>query len=436
MSLYYKLSTNVHIIYGVIAVLLMMIALFILVTVCTWHIERKYVLSSALLAIASMTILQGINDVNLCLCRQSPMIFLADIIGNLSSVVMAFLLFFIAVAEFLFIIILGREKRNRLTPGAIKEGLDELPDGVCFFTAAGQPLLVNNQMNRISSELFETEILNAEDFWSRLKKRERRDGETEDSDICRVICCTENGRIWDVRRSILDIEHHDINEIIAYDVTRQYELNHELDKRNRQLSKVNERLRHYSLNIEQMTIEKEILAAKMQVHDNVGQSLLAFRSYLAKPQGERDRNELMLLWHYTIDVLKNEAVPVSRDDGMELLLKAAQAVAVEIVQTGSLPENGELRDILIAALHECLTNTVKHANGNKLYITIGDGGNEVTAEITNNGMPPNDRIQETGGLNSIRHIVEAADGKMIIQSKPCFILQIELPKGENFNGKN
>ena len=87
-------------------------------------------------------------------------------------------------------------------------------------------------------------------------------------------------------------------------------------------------------------------------------------------------------------MLKREAESVKQQDGMELLLKAAQVVDVEIVQTGEMPGRGKERDILIAALRECLTNRVKHAKGNKLYVTIHSDVTQITAEITNNGIPP------------------------------------------------
>ena len=35
-----------------------------------------------------------------------------------------------------------------LTPGSLKESLDTLPDGVCFFEKNGQPLLVDIEKSR------------------------------------------------------------------------------------------------------------------------------------------------------------------------------------------------------------------------------------------------------------------------------------------------
>ncbi|MGN0154114.1 MAG: hypothetical protein ACI4A3_06660, partial [Lachnospiraceae bacterium] len=337
MMPYYELTITERGMFGGCAIILMIAAIAILVIVCTSHMGQKYIVSASLLVIAEWFVLQGMMDVNNLLQNERPFTFFADVIGNLPWGVVLLFLIMSAAAEILFATVIRQGRRNRMTPGAIKQGLDELPDGVCFFAADGQPLLVNIRMNQICGELFDTEILNAEHFWNRLKNREVQDADAVIRTEPTILCRTKSGNVWDIHRNFLTIEDTEIHELIAYDVTRQYGLNEELDRKNRQLSEVNERLRLYSQEVEQVTTENEILTAKIQVHDNVGRSLLAFRSYLEQPLKERNRESLLLLWRYTIGILKREAEPVKQQDGMDLLLKAAQAVDVEIVQTGEMP---------------------------------------------------------------------------------------------------
>ncbi|MDD6069261.1 MAG: hypothetical protein PUC12_00385 [Clostridiales bacterium] len=430
MILYYELSGMERGMYGICTIILMMAAIAILVTVCTRHMELRYALSAFVLATALLFVLQGLTDVNYQMISGGSFCYFAKVIGRLPWAFVALLLLLCAIIESIFVWVLWREKKNRLTPGAIKEGMDALPDGICFFSADGQPLLVNIQMNRISGELFDTEILNAEDFWKQLKTGERMGNGVILRTEPTVLVRTEDGKIWDFHRNILAIGHSEIQELIAYDVTRQYELYGELEKQNQRLSRINERLRLYSREVEQITAENEILTAKIKVHDNVGRSLLAFRSYLTQSPAERDQEQLLLLWRYTIEVLKNEADNVNQQDRWGLLLKAAQAVDVTIVREGELPESEKEKNILIAALHECLTNTVKHANGNELYVSIRSGDTSIMAKMTNNGAPPHGRIEETGGLKNLRRTIETAGGIMTIESSPRFVLQVELPKGE------
>lgn len=427
---YYQLSVTTHGIYGMCLTSLLVVAVLILVTVYTLHMERRYQCFAAISVFALLFVLQGVDDVWIQWEKGQPFTFFAKIIGNLPYVSIILFMLFILASQVLFFLFFLPKKKHMLTSNAIKESLDALPDGICFFAEDGQPLLVNTQMNHISSSLFDSEILNVETFWKRLIGGQKTSATWLIRTEPTVLICTEDDKVWDVRRNILTIGHSRIWELVAYDVTRQYQLSRELEKRNKSLASINERLRQYSRQVEQITTENEILNAKIQVHDDVGRSLLGFRSYLTQSKEERDREELLFLWRYTIAVLKNEVAPVREKNRMELLLKAAQAVNVEVVQKGELPKEEKERDILIEALYECLTNTVKHANGNRLYYFITSQDTMLLTEFTNNGKPPVGKIQETGGLKNLRHTIEAAGGIMMIETSPRFVLRVALPNKE------
>ena len=85
--------------------------------------------------------------------------------------------------------------------------------------------------------------------------------------------------------------------------------------------------------------------------------------------------------------------------------------------------------ILIQAMHECLTNTVSHANGKKMLVELENGIDEFVIRITNDGQKPKGKIIEGGGLSSLRSLIEKENGKMIVKSEPQFELIIQLLKG-------
>ena len=329
----------------------------------------------------------------------------------------------------MFLAYIRHTKKNILTAGAIKESLDALPDGVCFYRSDGQPMLVNTQMNKISGELFGTEIMNAKSFLNNLQTN-NSDGKAQIISTEPTLVIQSDEKVWDFRSNTLNVGNSEVQELVAYDVTEQYLLNKELELRNQRLSSVNERLRKYNGDVERIITEKEILNAKMKVHDDIGRSLLAFRSYLAKPESQRDIESVLLLWRYTISVMKKEAVPEVKSNDWDLLLKAAEAVDVTVELNGELPDKGNKRDVLIASLHECLTNTVKHAKGNRLYMNITSDASSLTAEITNNGNQPDGEIKETGGLKNLRSTVESAGGVMTIETKPRFRLILRFEGAE------
>lgn len=429
MTSYFDLSVPYHIVFGVLALILMAVAVLIFVFVFVLRLKRKYVIFSSALLLEVMFVLQGIADVSHKLDCGVSYVFFSDIIGNMPYSAVLFLLLLSAVAEVLFLVYINNVRKNMLIPAAIKESLDALPDGVCFYLSDGQPLLVNAQMNKISGELFGTEIMNAETFRLNLKS-DKLCGKAEViSAEPTVVIKSQDNKVWDFRLNTLSVGSSQVNELVAYDVTEQYHLNRELEIQNKRLSDVNEHLRIYSSEVEGIITEKEILTAKIRVHNNLGHSLLAFRSYLAKPHSERDKEKLLLLWRYTVSVMKKEAAPLTQSNDFDLLLKAAQSVDVTIEQNGNLPEKGRERAIILAMLHECLTNTVKHAKGNRLYLNIYSDNSTLTAEVTNNGLPPKSEIYETGGLKNLRNTVESAGGIMTIKSTPRFLLRVEFQKG-------
>ena len=427
MTAYSEVSMTLQGLFGVCALTLMAGALFVLVGVCSLRLGWWSILAASVLTAAAFSLLQGIGDVSYCRFFGHTPMFLAGAIGALPCAAVALLLLLLFGAETAFFVGLKRRWENMLTPMAPKESLDALPDGICFFAPDGQPLLVNTRMNRICGELFDAELLNAEVFWQRLQNGEGnarflRTGEA-------VLLQTGDGRIWEFRCRELTVGRSEVRELTACDVTTPYRLSQELDQRNQSLRRVNKRLRRYSREVERTAMENEILTAKIQVHNDVGRSLLMFRAYLARPRQERRRDELVLLWRHTVAVLKNEASPEKPRTDWELLRKAAQSVDVEIVLSGELPENEQQRAIVISAVHECLTNTVKHAGGDRLWLTLRSDGNVLTAELTNNGAPPKGPVRETGGLLDLRRTVEKAGGTMTTEAAPRFLLRVELPEG-------
>ncbi len=316
--------------------------------------------------------------------------------------------------------------------GAVKESLDSLPDGVCFFLSDGQPLLTNSRMQKISGELFGTEILNADIFFNGLKEKNIDGKEKVLRTEPTVILKTSDGKVWDFRKECISSHKENIFELIAYDITKQYCLHKELNEKNDRLSRVNERLLRYSRELETEAADKALLKAKIQVHDNVGRALLAFRTqYLNQPQKLQKREKLLFLWQSTIKIMKQEAEPKLQSSAWEEILKAADAIGVTIELSGILPENDTVRSVILSAAHECLTNTVKHAGGNRLWIFVINEGRKYIAEFTNNGSLPQGEIEETGGLKNLRQSVEKAGGIMKTESRPRFLLRIELWKGDD-----
>ncbi|MBQ7740650.1 MAG: ATP-binding protein [Eubacterium sp.] len=315
---------------------------------------------------------------------------------------------------------ISKKEKNRLSVLSVQNGIDSMPDGLAFATPDGIPLLVNSSMYRIIHSAFKSDYFDVNKLTEYYKNGEFKKG-TEIVSIKgnRFLKLSDN-TVWKIVENNLTVNAKPIHEVIAYNTTGLYNKYVELDMRNRHLEEVNRRLREYIDNVYTTIREDEILAAKIRVHDDVGRTLLALRSYISHENG--DRNQLLELWNFTVSVLKRENVSTDCETTLDSLIKAGGAVGVSLEFDGDLPESERYGGLINHAIHECLTNTVKHADGTLLSIkTIYENG-EYRIEFTNNGKSPLVPIRETGGLKNLRNEAESCGAKMNTETKPRFKL--------------
>ena len=428
MNAYISLPEYCHTFFAISVIALILIGAYIIAAAVTMRLSPVYVTCSVVLTAAVFIVLQSMADVSLCANEVDPRFSLpAVILKDVPWIIVALVIVVIFAAEVLCLVAVNRAGRDKLSPGSVKESLDALPDGVCFFSEDGRILLSNRRMQHISSDITGIGILNGEKLWRCIEEKSVK---TDVSDG--LVILTSDSKVWNVRRSEIEAEGNRINEIVALDVTEQYELRRELEERNERLNSVNERLRIFSRDMSRLTAEKELLDAKIKVHDDLGRSLLAFRAYLTAEPSKRDRSKLLPLWRYVISVMKKETAPSEEWDAIE---KTAESLHIQIEINGDLPAgladlpvSGEVRSAIMAAIRECLTNTARHARGDRLFVLIkcgADAPHGIRIEITNNGRAPLVPIQEAGGLSNLRHMVERAGGIMTIESSPQFLLRLD-----------
>ncbi|NLC72936.1 MAG: hypothetical protein GX684_04085, partial [Ruminococcaceae bacterium] len=162
-----------------------------------------------------------------------------------------------------------------LGKNAVKESMDNLPEGVCFSKKDGTPLLVNRSMHRLSHALTGKTIYNIKVLEKNIMEKTLLPDavviRTRPSVVIRI-----KDEVWNLRR----IEHKHVDETLAHNIREQWILIEEIKSKNDKLEQINEGLRAYQKKVNEYIREKEILNAKIQVHDDIGRSLIAFRSYL------------------------------------------------------------------------------------------------------------------------------------------------------------
>lgn len=315
--------------------------------------------------------------------------------------------------------------KNSLTPQSLEEGLNSLPDGVAFTTPQGVPLFVNSTMHRTCIEAMGIPLFDSNLLELSLQRNKLRKGCSSEVRGKRYFLHLRDGSVRDIHKRLINVGGVKVWELTAYDVTERYQKSRELEERNEHLKEVNLRLRDYNNEMNALIREEEVLAAKIRIHDDVGRALLALKSYLIRGG---DRAALMELWQFTAGILKGENEPDDSADPIGALREAAEAVGVRLTLNGEIPD--DMRKVLVIAIHECLTNTVKHADGSELTVDLTDEDGVMTAVFTNDGKPPEGEISEKGGLKSLRTAVEQVRGEMELAAVPQFRLTIRVDRKE------
>lgn len=319
---------------------------------------------------------------------------------------------------------------------AIKESVDNLPSGICFADRNGVIVLCNRQMHRLSHALTGRDLQDLRELRSALQGS--RAGVTQ-MDAATNSVRLPGGAVWSFRdHEITDAEGKQYIQVHALDVTELYQKRVELEQENQALQETNRRAKRLYAQLDQTVRDEETFAMKMRVHDGIGMCLMTSRRALERNATLAELRETGKLWQRVLaeTVSKNNAdsseQPAQNPAEAELreLLDSADGIGVRICLDGELPRENDSAYLLITAMRECVTNTVRHAGGSEMTVRLRPEGRNITARITNNGTRPRGEIVEGGGLSGLRRRVERAGSTMRVESHPEFALTITLPGEE------
>ena len=321
---------------------------------------------------------------------------------------------------------LCRLRRQALGRDSIKQALDMLPSGICYFAPSGRVKLCNRQMNSLFHTISQGDLQTLAELQDALS----------DCDACsgvirlsweRQTYLFPDGKAWRYRQS--EVKASDgatYTEAVFSDITELYNKNLELKAQIKQLNAISRELKWLSDNALILTREKEVLSAKTKLHDDMGAGLIAIRHILHHNRTEEEANAMDLFRQAVSAIKYDNAYPRGRSE-LDRFLHDAEAIGIKVNLSGDLPEQEELRHVMILAMRECLTNSVRHAGATTIHITAEKKGDSVSVKITNDGRSPETEVVPKGGLHNLyRHIIDFG-GTMEIQSKPSFALTVVLP---------
>lgn len=316
---------------------------------------------------------------------------------------------------------LRRYRKENLTQWAVKEAIDLLPAGVAFAREDGKTVLANLAMNGLYRQMSAKNLLDI----GPLAEIADRTAEGDDDKLQGVY--SDGYSVWQFTKQNIEENGGEYLQLTATDISAQAAINEELKGKNSKLKQIRARLEIYNRKAEQIIISRELLNARMQVHNETGHVLLASRRYMDQP-GSVDEVALLNTLKVTNTYLLREyEEDDTQRDPLSEAIEMAKAIGVSVSFKGMIPTEEQVRNILSVAINECATNTRKHANGDALKVATEEEDGSIRFSVSSNGESPKKNVNEKGGLLTLRTVVENAGGSMKINTQPEFCIVIRIP---------
>lgn len=214
------------------------------------------------------------------------------------------------------------------------------------------------------------------------------------------------------------------NEIITFDITKEYELHQKLNDQNRKIKENNKQILLSIDNIEELEREKNLLKLKNKYHDILGQNLSILQQYLNRKNISQENFEEIkfMIQKMFIDIEDTE----DTNTNLENLIKIHKKNGTDIVINGKIPQNKEVAKVFFEIIREATTNAIRHAGSSKVFVNIKETLEETYMIITNNGKKSNEFITENQGIKDMRRKIEKLGGMFYISTLPEFSVNISI----------
>ncbi|MEE1246072.1 MAG: hypothetical protein UHL70_02315, partial [Acutalibacteraceae bacterium] len=260
---------------------------------------------------------------------------------------------------------------------SVKDAFDNMPIAVCFFDKHGTVRLINRRMLNVSTMLLGSEMQTLTELHNALEAPPKQISVTDGA--VPLYNFPDGKTLRFEEKIVTDSDGASFVQVTAADVTELAERQAELRRENEQLSEANRRARQLYENMAEIVREEEILSMKMRVHDDIGHSILSARRALLSNEDIEAVRSNAAAWEKSIELLHHANNMPEQPDPMEYAEKRAEALGVKLIVNGDLPNNSKLRYLFSLAVRECVTNCVRHANGNEVYVTVSADGDSYTA---------------------------------------------------------
>ena len=282
-------------------------------------------------------------------------------------------------------------------------------------------------------------LLNASGIWDELagladknsaEKLERswlpKEPGSGDAHVRQMFFRFSDGSVWRVERRLLD---PDTVQLEAAEITELYRLSEELYENTIRLQEMQKRQKTLLDSIVEVNLNKEILAAKMHIHDELGHCLLATTKAITEDRLAENADVLRENWNSAIHDFSNiSTVWTVPDSSLQSeLMQVAELIGCKVIFLGEQPTQRKALQLLYAAVREALTNAVRHADATELTVKIKQDKQRYHIEISDNGGVSVSSITEGNGLSALRQRLEQEGATLKVLCDNSVSLLVDIP---------
>lgn len=291
-------------------------------------------------------------------------------------------------------------KKESLSILSVKNAIDLSDNGIMFLNDKGNIILINVVMKDILKEY------NINDnYIDNLKEKEIKEIHNE-----HILKCLN--RVW-------QLKINNNKEIIALDITDIYKIQEKTRNQNIEIEENNKKILKTLNNIEEVEKEKKLIKIKNEFHDILGHRLSLFGEYLKQDNINKEEIKFML------DNLFEQFTSLkSPEENLKKLVEVYKVFNINISIIGKLPKNKEVGETFFEIIREAVTNAIIHANSKNIKVVITNSLEKTEMLITNDGIKPNNFINENEGIKGMRRKLKEIGGILIIENEDNFILKI------------
>lgn len=310
-----------------------------------------------------------------------------------------------------------RERRSAVTWDTVREAMDNIPAGMCFFDSEGLPSLTNRKMLNLITGL------TGSDFQSLDELREVLGGR---SDYMQV--AFPDGTIYAYsERPLMTESGSEYTGSFLFNITELEEKKQELEKQTESLKKISDQLKYLNENAYKLAREEEVLSFQTRLHDAMGAGITAVHRILEQNLPEDDYADAISVWRRSAEIAYADAEDVRGEGTIGDFASDSAALGVRFELKGNIPDDRDAEDVIMTALRTGLTNCVKHAGATVMCAEITDEDGETVVRITNDGKIPDGEIVPGGGLNNLTERAARIGGSVSTVTDPEFALIVRFP---------